>query len=340
MLKIGLIGSGFIGTVHAAAYARIPNAELVAVADINEISGKKIAEEFSCKYYQQAEQMLQNEEIHVVDICLPTFLHEQYVALAAKYKKHVLCEKPFGLSHESCCRMVRTCEEAGVKIMVAQAVRWAPEFVKARQLLEAGVFSNLHMVSTKRLSQLPAWTTWHNDPNKSGGGLYDLQVHNVDYLISLFGEVSKVSAIGWKSETGCWHQVVVQLMFKNGVMAVDESCLAMTGDYPFSVGLRIVGDKASFDYQFSGGQNVEKCDTAKNSIILYEEGKLPKNVEVEAKDLYEEELIDYLAAIANDDPVPLPPAESLYVMKVVEAIKESLETGKTITVEDVNLNVR
>ena len=333
MFKIGLIGSGFIGTVHAAAYARIPNAELVAVADINEVAGKKIADEFSCKYYQQAEQMLQDEEIHVVDICLPTFLHEQYVALAAKYKKHVLCEKPFGLSHESCCRMVRSCEEAGVKIMVAQAVRWVPEFVKARQLLEEGVFGNLHMVSSRRLSQPPAWTTWHKDPNKSGGGLYDLQVHNIDYLIGLFGEVAQVSAIGWKSETGCWNHVVVQLTFKNGVVAVDEGSLEMSGDYPFSVALRIVGDQASFDYQFAGGQNIENCDTATNSVILYEKGKLPRNVEVEAKDAYELEIIDYLAAIEKDAPVPLPPAESLYVMKVVEAMKAALETGKTVVVE-------
>ena len=83
MYRIGLIGSGYIGTVHAAAYQRIPNAELVAVADINEVAGKKIADEFTCKYYQQAEDMLLNEEIDVVDICLPTFLHEQYVALGA-----------------------------------------------------------------------------------------------------------------------------------------------------------------------------------------------------------------------------------------------------------------
>jgi len=332
MYKIGLIGSGFIGTVHAAAYQRIPNAELVAVADINEVAGKKIADEFSCKYYQQAESMLTDEQIDVVDICLPTFLHEQYVALAAKYHKHVLCEKPFGLSHESCQRMVQYCQDAGVALMVAQAVRWVPEFVKARELLQSGVFGDLHMVSSRRLSQAPAWTTWHRDPNKSGGGLYDLQVHNIDYLISLFGEVDRVSAIGWKSETGCWNHVVATLSFKNGVTAVDEGSLQMTGDYPFSVALRIVGDQASFDYQFAGGQNIENCDTATNSVILYEKDKLPRNVDIVAADAYELEIVDYLAAIENNTAMPIPPAESLYVMQVVEAIKKSLETGQTVRI--------
>lgn len=333
MFKIGLIGSGFIGTVHAAAYQRISNAKLVAVADINETSGKKIADEFSCNYYQQAEQMLRDEDIQVVDICLPTFLHEEYVALAAKYHKHVLCEKPFGLSYESCQRMIRCCEEAGVILMVAQVVRWMPEFSKARQLLEDGVFGNLHMVSSRRLSQSPAWTTWHKDPNKSGGGLYDLQVHNIDYLIGMFGEVAKVSAIGWKSESGCWNHVVVHLMFKNGVVAVDEGSIEMTGNYPFSVALRIVGEKATYDYQFAGGQNIENCDTATNSVILYEKDQVPRSVEVEEKDPYELEIIDYLAAISENTPVSISPAESLYVMKVVEAIKEALESGKTIIVE-------
>lgn len=333
MLKIGLIGSGYIGAVHAAAYQRIPDAELVAVADINDTAGRKIAEEFSCHYYQKAEQMLCDEDIQVVDICLPTFLHEQYVALAAKYHKHVLCEKPFGLSYESCKRMVRCCEEAGVTLMVAQVARWTPEFAKARQLLDDGVFGNLHMVSSRRLSQPPAWTTWHKDPNKSGGGMYDLQVHNVDYLISMFGEVERVSAVGWKSETGCWNHVVVNLAFKNGVVAMDEGSLDMTGDYPFSVALRLAGDKAVYDYQFAGGQNIENCDTATNSVILYEKNQVPVNVEVEVKDPYEQELIEYLAAISNDTPVPILPAESLYIMKVMEAVKQALENGTTVTVE-------
>lgn len=332
-MRIGLIGSGFIGTVHAAAYQRIPNATLVAVADINEVAGRKIADAFSCKYYQQAEQMLRTEDIQVVDICLPTFLHEQYVALATKYKKHVLCEKPFGLSYESCCRMVRSCEEAGVTLMVAQAVRWVPEFVKAKKLLNDGVLGNLHLVSSRRLSQPPAWTTWHKDPNKSGGGLYDLQVHNIDYLIGLFGEVAQVSAIGWKSDSGCWDHVVVNLTFKSGVVAVDEGSLGMTGAYPFSVALRLVGEKATFDYQFAGGQNIENCDTAVNSVILYQKDLEPVHVKVNAEDPYEQEIIEYLSAIANNTPVPIPPAESLYVMKVMEAVKKSLETGQTVTVE-------
>lgn len=330
MLRIGLIGSGFIGAVHASAYQKMEKATLVAVADVNEIAGRKIADQFACHYYQQAEQMLQDEEIDVVDICLPTFLHEQYVELATKYHKHVLCEKPFGLSVDSCRRMQRLCEDAGVKLMVAQAARWTPEFAKAKELLNDGVLGAIHMVSSKRLSQPPAWTGWHKDPLKSGGGLYDLHVHNIDYLYDLFGEVESVYAVGWKSETGCWNHLMTNLVFKSGVRAVDEASLEMVGNYPFSIGLRIVGDNASLDYDFSGGANIENCETAKNTFALYEKQKPAQKVEVDNIDPYEAELIAFTNALINDQPVPIAPEESVYVMSIVEAIKESLETGKVV----------
>jgi len=330
MFKIALIGSGFIGTVHASAYRNLPNAQLVAVADINEAAGRKLAEEFSCRYYQNAEAMLRQEQPDVADICLPTFLHEPYVALSAKYCRHVLCEKPFGLSLDSCKRMVQCCEDAGATLMVAQAARWTPEFVDAARLLREDTFGRLHMVSTKRLSQAPAWTTWHQDPKKSGGGLYDLHVHNLDWLISVFGEVERVSAVGWKSDTGCWNHVAVSLTFRSGVNAVDESSLDMVGDYPFSYGLRIVGDKATYDFSYIGGQNIENCDTAVNAAFLYPKAQQPRKAEAEPGDLYELELRDYLAALEAGQPVPIAPAQSLYVMQVVEAVQQALETGETV----------
>lgn len=330
MLRIGLIGSGYIGAVHASAYQKMESTTLVAVADVSEIAGRKISERFGCRYYPQAEQMLQNEEIDVVDICVPTFLHEQYVVLAACCRKHVLCEKPFGLSTESCRRMQRACAEAGVKLMVAQASRWIPEFIKAKALLREGVLGEIHMVSAKRLSQPPAWTGWHRDPRKSGGGLYDLHVHNLDYLYDLFGEVVSVYAMGWKSETGCWNHVTTNLVFKSGVSAVDEASLEMVGDYPFSIGLRIVGDSASLDYDFSGGANIEHCDTAKNTFVLYGKQQPAQKVEIDNTDPYEAELFAFTDAILHDRPVPISPEDSVYVMSIVEAIQESLETGRVV----------
>ncbi len=104
MLRIGIMGTGFIGTQHAASYAQIKDAQLVAIADVNEEAGKKLADEYNCTFYQDAQEMLASEKLDIVDICLPTFLHEQYVLLAFKHNAHVLCEKPFTLTYESAKR--------------------------------------------------------------------------------------------------------------------------------------------------------------------------------------------------------------------------------------------
>lgn len=333
MLRVGMIGSGFMGDTHAAAYKNVENARLVAVVSRNAGSGQKLASEYGCSYYQDAEEMLKKEDIHMVDICVPTYLHQQYVELAAKYHKHVLCEKPFGLSYESCKRMKEVCEEACVKLMVAQVVRFKPEILKIRKLLEEGTLGKIHMVTSNRLAQAPDWTTWHQDPAKSGGGLYDMHVHNVDLWIGMFGPVERVYSVGWKSSTGCWNHVTTTLRFKNGVQAVDETSLEMTGAYPFTFSMRIVGDRGTVDYSVCESQDVDGTDTGRNAVILYEKEKPPVKLQPQGRPGYEAEMESFADAVLSDHPVAISPDESLYVMKVMEAIRQSLETGREVWVD-------
>ena len=94
MVNVAVIGAGFMGRTHVTAYKAMPNAKVTAVCDLNEKQGKDLAEFAGCDWYNDGESMLNTADIDVVDICLPTFLHEQYVLLAAGHKKHVICEKP------------------------------------------------------------------------------------------------------------------------------------------------------------------------------------------------------------------------------------------------------
>ena len=106
MVKIAIIGAGFMGQTHAAAYAEIENAELTAICDRSRESREAFAENFGCSAFADFETMLAGAEFDVVDICLPTFLHEEYVGLAARAKKDIFCEKPFTLSVASMDRML------------------------------------------------------------------------------------------------------------------------------------------------------------------------------------------------------------------------------------------
>ena len=79
MLKAAIIGGGYIGLVHASAYKNSQKVELVAVVDVNEIAGQKLAQEYDCTFYKDAQEMMDKQRPDFVDICVPTFLHEKFV---------------------------------------------------------------------------------------------------------------------------------------------------------------------------------------------------------------------------------------------------------------------
>lgn len=332
MLNIGIIGSGFIGCTHAAAVNNSEKVNLVAIADVNEEAGKKAAEDNKCKWYADAEEMLKREEIDIVDICLPTFLHEQYVLLGAKYKKNILCEKPVALSLESFDRMVSATENAGVNFMVAQVIRFWPEYADIKKHYDAGEFGNIKMVYANRLAQHPTWTTWHRDPAKSGGGLFDLHLHDVDFVRYIFGKPKSVYAIGYQSETGCWNHIISNFVFENGVRAAVEGAFEMTENFPFNMYFRIVGEDRTVEYNLSAGLNLEDVGSAKRQEVLFETGKDPVFADVDqSEDAYQTE-IEYFAGCVEKGVKPdvVPIEQSREVIEMILAIKKSLETGKVV----------
>ena len=225
MVHVAIIGAGFMGKTHLTAYKAMNNAKVTAVCDLNETQGRALAEEAGCAWYADGDEMLRTARVDAVDICLPTFLHEQYALLAAKYKKHILCEKPVTLSLESLDRMLRAAEEAGVQFAVGQAVRFWPEYVKAKELYDSGALGTVKYARASRLSVHPAWSEWYRKPENSGGGLFDLHLHDIDYLCYIFGRVKQVYAVGRKNDVGCWNHVASSLTFENGVQATAEGII-------------------------------------------------------------------------------------------------------------------
>jgi predicted dehydrogenase len=333
MKNIGIIGAGYIGQNHAGAVKKSGKVHLAAIVDAREEAAKKTAEEFGCKYYTSAEEMFAGEQIDIVEVCLPTSMHEEFVTLAAKNKKHVICEKPFSLSSASALHMKEACDTAGVKLMIAQVVRWMPEYVRIKEFYDKGTFGSPHMVYSSRLAQHPNWTTWHRDVKVSGGGLFDLHLHDIDYLYWLFGAVEEVYAVGWKSPTDCWNHVISTLKFKNGVKAVCEGSTEMIGDFPFSASFRMTGDKATVEYSLSAGFNIENLAAASSRFALFERDEKPQKLEVTAIDSFQAEIEAFAASVEGGKASPILPEDSLYVIKIIEALQASLESGKVCKVQ-------
>ena len=330
MLNVALIGAGYIADCHISAYGSMQEefVKVTAVVDNNPVSGQSAAGKANCKWFPTLDEAVAAVPVDVVDICVPTFLHEQYAVKAAQMGKHVLCEKPVTLTLDSFDRMNSACAEAGVKFMTAQVVRFFPEFVQVRRTLEQGILGKLHMFSEKRLAQHPAWSSWHRDPGKSGGGLFDLNAHDIDYIYSLFGLPKQIHAIGWRSDTGCWNHVVTTMQWEN-MQAVCETSLEMTGDYPFTVGVRVVGDKGTLEHCSSAGANIKEKETV-NSLTIYPQGGTAQLLDPGTDDPFYKELHAFMTAVAEDAAVPIPPEETRDVLRMLLATKESLESGAPV----------
>jgi len=305
--------------------------ELTAVCDVNEESGKELAGKFGCAFFIDAKKMLQECDVDIVDICVPTFLHKENILLAAKYKKHIVCEKPITITMEDMDEILNAVKTAGVKFMVAQVLRFWPEYIAIKDMYDNGDFGDVKMVYANRLAQHPNWTDWHKNP-ENGGGLFDLHLHDIDAVFYFFGPVKRVYAVSWKSATGCYNHVATTLTFRCGVRAIVEGAFNMTDNYPFTMSFRIVGETKTAEYSMTAGFNIENLSSSVRKLIVFENGSDPARADIdESIDAYQAELDYFADCVQSDKPLEvITPEESREVLRIMLAIKESIKTGDVI----------
>ena len=333
MFRIAAIGPGSICRTYAEALKESETVKLSAIAGRDTQKGRDMAAEYAVPYYTEVEAMFRLEQPDAVLICTPTFTHEEMVEKALAYRIPVMCEKPFVLEATTAERLSAAAEKAQVPLMVMQVIRFWPEYVKLRELIVDGSLGTIKNVYINRLSSHPAWTGWHRDPGKSGGGLYDLNIHDIDYLYHVFGKVTEVYSAGRKEPSGCYNNVSTVIRFACGVSAVAEGFMDMTGAYPFSTNVRVCGDRASVEYL---NREVYLRDGRKDradGLILYEAGKKPQALGPESYNPYRREVEYFAGCVRNRKKTDLVPSgDIIAVLKILEAITESLETGKPVSI--------
>lgn len=327
MLHVALIGSGYIAKQHAPVYARLPQTKLVAVINPNPHTAEPWAKELGCAWYPSLEEARKDLQIDMVDICTPTYLHEQHVLEAAAAGCHVLCEKPITFTLESFDRMVDACRQHGVQFMVAQVARWWPEFIDIGRRLKDGSMGKLRFIYEKRLCQLPTWATWHPDPKKSGGGLYDLNIHDIDFLVSQLGRPESVYATGWQSPAGAWMHVATTLRWPDGVKAVVETCIEMPGSWPFSIEFRGTGEGGTLHYNLQAGVNIADGQQHSNYTWYPAGSQDVQQLTVPASDMFEDEIREFIQSLEENRSPSVTLEQSRLVLEIILATKRSLEEG-------------
>jgi myo-inositol 2-dehydrogenase / D-chiro-inositol 1-dehydrogenase len=196
-IKIGLVGTGFVGDIHAATFKNwVRDAEVVAVASPHN-AGHFASERGIPRPYSDYRELVNDPEIDVVDIGIPNDLHCQVVLAAAKAGKHVIVEKPLCVTLEEADLMIEACQKAGVLLMYAEELLFAPKYVRVKTLIEEGAIGEPFLAKQSEEHPGPHMP-WFWDVNRSGGGvLMDMGCHSIEYTRWILGKpkVKSVTAV-------------------------------------------------------------------------------------------------------------------------------------------------
>lgn len=331
--NIALIGCGMISKSHFDAIAALENAELKAIAEALPQRAETVGREHRCAWYTDARTMLENEpDIDVCLICLPTYLHAEHIALCASYGKAVLCEKPFTLTVEDAELAARTIKETGIPYMTAQVVRFWTGYTKIKEMLDNGEFGELYLSYFSRCSERQYWgNDWLFDPKRGGGAMFDMMVHDVDYMNYLFGPAKQVYTLAAKDETGCYDNVFASITFENGHKAIAETAFNMHTGYPFTMYAKIMGSRAAAELTYRAGYDINQRDGALAELKIFREGQPAETISLEQYDAYRAEIAYFLECLdRGTKPAVVTIEDSIEVIRTVNAIRRSADTGSIV----------
>ena len=227
--------------MHAHSALAIEGAQLVAVAAETPEEAAPLAKDCGARVEATAESLCRADDIDLVVVATPTYLHAAHVIAAARARKHVFCEKPLARTLADAEAMVRACDEAGVTLAVGHVVRFFPEYRRAKELLDAGSLGRPAMATMTRGNfAVGSARGWYLDPDKSGGVVLDLMLHDLDTVRWWFGEPSRVYAKRFTGSAGLEYALATIRYVDRPIVQVEASWAEHAG---FRTGFELRGDR-------------------------------------------------------------------------------------------------
>lgn len=244
MLKVGLIGVGGISGAHIPVWESMEDVELTALCDIRQERMEPYPDKH---HYTELDEMLKNEKLDILDICLPTYLHADYAVRAMEKGIHVLCEKPVSLKSEDVERVYSTAHRMQVSFMVAHVLRFWPEYMLLKELYDTQKYGKLLSGYMSRVSQTPPWSwdNWMKDENRSGLVPFDLHIHDLDFLVYAFGKPEKVNSNRIKRP----EQDCINAVYEYPEFYIETESAWYAGAYPFEARYRFQFEKAVVSFE-------------------------------------------------------------------------------------------
>ena len=296
MLKVGLVGVGGISGAHIPAWEEMADAELVALCDIRPERMEKFTDK---RCYTDFDEMLANEEFDIIDICLPTYLHADFAVKAMEKGINVITEKPISLKEEDIDRVYKTAEKNNVKFMVAQVLRFWPEYELLKEIYETKKYGKLLSGTMTRLGCYPKWSWdgWMMDEKRSGLVPFDLHIHDLDFMVYAFG----MPKVAHQFRSKLPDQDFISISYDFGDFQLNSEASWYATSYPFT---------AEFRFQFEDA--VVANENGKMLIHLRDDQRIDLSEDAEGEtgdinlpksDAYANEIRYFADCVINNTPV-------------------------------------
>jgi predicted dehydrogenase len=275
------------------------------------------------KVYRALPELLADPAVELVDLCVPTPLHPEQSIAALNAGKHVLCEKPLALNAEQARQIVQTAQGAKGFFMPAMCMRFWPGWAWLKQVVAEKTYGKVLAARFRRMSETPAWSKGtYTSGNTSGGALFDLHIHDTDFVQFLFGRPKSVFATGVVRGADSIDHVVTQYNYPGGPAVYAEgSWLLAKG---FNMAYTLLCERATIDYDLSRGAEALK---------VIEEGQAPRVVNPGEGDGYSGEIRHLLESVLSGKPPAIvTAADGLSAVQICEAEAKSVRTGQVVAV--------
>jgi len=282
MINVGIIGLGFMGMMHLKNYIKNDKARVIALCDLNkkrtkgeELAGGniEIGEEkidFSkFKQYENIDDIIEDKNIDVIDICLPTDMNSDVAIRAMKEGKNVLCEKPIAITIEEGEKMLEVAEEEKVTLMIAHCLRFWPEYIYLRETIQNKSLGKLQSLFLSRHVSRPAYSSenWLLSEKRSDGAILNLHIHDVDYLVSLFGKPKRITSQGVYKEKEGYSHVATQYFYDDVPVVSAVGGWIVPATFGFNMSYNAIFEKGALIYNSSADPTLMKLTDEKKSMV-------------------------------------------------------------------------
>jgi predicted dehydrogenase len=329
--RIAVLGAGFMGGTHARAYAKRDDVEIAAIYAHSPGRAEPLAAEVGSHWVDDLSAILKDPTIEAVDICLPTTSHREAFEEALQAGKHVLLEKPIALTEADARAMVHRAAESDQVVMIAHVLRFWPEYVEIKRIIERGDLGQPLAAVAARRQPFPAWSELFSRADLTGGAILDQMIHDYDVMNWIFGHPRSVSATGVLNPRSGGYDFTQVLVRYDDASGLVDGGMMMPESYPFTTRFEVLCEHGAIEHRFRAGGRSFEIGEPTNELIVYRNEGDPETITVEQTDAYENETGYFIDCVRQGRPaLRATPDDALAALRVALAATESAASGKPV----------